>query len=63
LKEFNQKPNNSLLLEKIAELAMHIKTLQIEAEVCGKHKGSQGGEKWPVLVNETRYVPHDESGE
>ena len=62
MKKFNEKPDYSLLLERITELAMCLESLQIEAEVLGKEKGPTGGEKSSGLENETRNVPHDESG-
>lgn len=39
LKNFKEKPNNSLLLEKIAELTMHLESLLTEVEVFGKQRG------------------------
>jgi hypothetical protein len=36
LKKIEKKADNSLMLEKIAELTEHVERLQIEVEVLGK---------------------------
>jgi hypothetical protein len=60
LKKFNGEPDNSLLLEKTVELALHLESLRIEAEVLGE-QGPLGGEESSGLESETGQVPHDES--
>jgi len=62
LKKFNGKPDNSLLLEKIVDLSMHLESLWIEVEVLGK-QGPQEGEKSSSLENETGNVPHNDNRE
>ena len=62
LKKFNEKPENSLLLERITELAMHLESLWTEVEVLGEEKGPMERDS-SCLVNETRTVSHDESDE
>ena len=46
MKNFKEKPNNSLLLEKIAELTMHLESLLTEVEVFGKQRGPLQKKKW-----------------
>ena len=53
LKNFNEKPNNSLLLEKIAELTMHLESLLTEVEVFGKQRGL-GREAYPRCLKTSR---------
>ena len=51
---------NSLVLEWIAELSLHVKSLQIEVEVLGKQKEPVGGEQQGSgLVSETGNLLHD----
>jgi hypothetical protein len=42
LKKFKGKLGNSLLLEEIAELTVHLESAQIEVEVLGTQKRASG---------------------
>jgi hypothetical protein len=46
LKKFTGKLNDSLLLEKIAELASNLEALQMEVEVLGKQKEQEENKSW-----------------
>lgn len=61
LRKFNGKPENSLLLVKMAEPAMHLESLRIEVEELGKQNRPLGGEQSSGLANESRNVLHNES--
>lgn len=54
-KEWGKGSLNYFVLERIAELAMHLESLQIEVEVLGKrNEPVQREEQGSGLVSETR---------
>lgn len=53
---------NYLVLERTAELAVHMESLQIETEVLGKQKEPVGEQQGSGLASETRNLLHDGGG-
>lgn len=63
LKKIGGKADNSLILEKIAELVMQLESLQVEGEVLRRQKEPMVEEQQGSgLKSETRNFPHDERG-
>lgn len=61
--ENSETSTNSLVLEKMAELALQGESLRIKAETLGKQKEPVGGKQSLGLMPETSNVPQDEQGE
>ena len=57
-----EKADKFVMLEKIAELAMHIESLEIEVEVPEKQREPVGEQQGSGLVSETGNLLHDERG-